>query len=317
MLLALILAFCIALAIMAIFVGILNLAQDDELGARLAAYAGRSIAAPEQEEEGGKGASLAERLNRLISRQAFADQTAAMLARANLLLTVPEFALLTVGCVAIGGILGTLISRQLISGIILGIAGFFAPRLYVQLRRSRRQRSFEDQLPDVLTMVVGALRAGYSFLHSLNVVIQEMPAPASEEFQRVVREVGLGLPLDRALTNLGRRMESDDLDFIVTAINVQHQVGGNLSTILETISSTIRERMRIHREIRTITAQQRITGYVLAFMPFGLAGVLFVINPTYMMRLFQPGFMRCIPIGAVAFVALGFVIIRKIVSIEV
>ena len=316
MLLALILALCIALAIMAIFVGILNLAQDDELEARLAAYAARPIAVPEQG-EGGKGASLAERLNRLISRQAFADQIATMLARANLPITVPEFVLLTVGCVAVGGMLGILVSHQLISGIVLGIAGFFAPRLYVQLRRSRRQRSFEDQLPDVLTMLVGGLRAGYGLLHSLDIVIQEMPPPASEEFRRVVQEVGLGLPLDRALANLVRRMESDDLDLIVTAINIQHEVGGNLATILETISSTIRERMRIHREIKTITAQQRLSGYVLAFIPFALAGVLFVINPTYMVRLFQPGFMLCIPIAAVLFVALGFMIIRKIVSIEV
>jgi tight adherence protein B len=129
--------------------------------------------------------------------------------------------------------------------------------------------------------------------------------------------VGLGLPLDRALTNLVRRMESDDLDLIVTAINIQHEVGGNLAMILETISSTIRERMRIHREIKSITAQQRLTGYVLAFMPFALAGVLFVINPTYMARLFQPGPMLCIPIGAVLLVVLGFLVIRKIVSIEV
>jgi tight adherence protein B len=190
MLLALILAFCIGLAIIAIFVGTLNLAQDDELEARLAAYAGRPIAArpgraPGQE-EGERGSSLAEGLNRLISRQAFADQIATMLARANLPLTVPEFVLLTVGCVAVGGIVGLLISRQLISGIVLGIVGFFAPRLYLQRRRSRRQRSFEEQLPDVLTMLVGALRAGYSFLHSLDIVIQEMPPPASEEFRRVV-----------------------------------------------------------------------------------------------------------------------------------
>jgi tight adherence protein B len=316
MLLALILAFCAALAIIAVFVGILNVTQDEGLETRLEAYAARSVAGAEQE-EGQKKSRLSEWLNLLISRQAFADQVATMLARANVALTVPEFVLLTVACVVIGGILGVVISRQLISGLVLALAGYFMPRLYLQLRRSRRLRSFEDQLPDVLTMIVGALRAGYGLLHSMDVVIEEMPPPASEEFRRVVQEVGLGLPLDDALANLVNRMESPDLDLIVTAINVQHEVGGNLATILETISATIRERMRIHREIKSITAQQRLTGYVLAFLPFGMGGVLLIINPTYMLRIFEPGLFLCIPAGAVVFVFLGFLAIRKIVAIEV
>jgi tight adherence protein B len=314
--LALILAFCVALAIIAIFVGTLNLAHDEEMEARLAAYAARSLTAPEHE-EGTKRSGLVEGLNRLISRQSFADQIATMLARANAPLKVPEFVLITIGCATLGGMLGILVSRQVISGIGLGVAGFFAPRLYLRLRRNRRHHSFEDQLPDVLTMLVGGLRAGYSLLHSMDVVVQEMPSPASEEFRRVVQEVGLGLALEQSLENLVRRMQSPDLDLIVTAINVQHEVGGNLATILETISSTIRERMRIHREIRSITAQQRLTGYVLALLPFGLGGVLLIINPTYMMRLFEPGSLLCIPIAAVIMVMIGFMVIRKIVSIEV
>jgi tight adherence protein B len=314
--LALILAFCAALAVIAIFVGALNLTKDDEMESRLAAYAGRSDTATDQE-GGTKGSGLISRLNRLISQQAFAERISAMLARANAPLKVPEFVLITFGCAAMGGILGVLISGQLISAIGLGAAGFSAPFMYLRLSKNRRQRSFEDQLPDVLTMLVGGLRAGYSLLHSMDVVVEEMPSPASQEFRRVVQEVGLGLALEQALANLVRRMDSPDLDLIVTAINVQHEVGGNLATILETISSTIRERMRIHREIRSITAQQRLTGYVLAFLPFGLGGVLLVINPTYMMRLFEPGMMLCIPIGAVVMVMLGFMVIRKIVSIEV
>ncbi len=314
--LALILAFCVALAIIAIFVGTLNLSQDEEMEARLAVYAARSATTPEHQ-EGAKRSRLVEGLNRLILRQSFADQIATMLARANVPLKVPEFVLITIGCGALGGLLGILISGHPISAVGLGLAGFFVPRLYLRLRRNRRYHSFEDQLPDVLTMLVGGLRAGYSLLHSMDVVIQEMPAPASEEFRRVVQEVGLGLPLEQALENLVRRMQSPDLDLIVTAINVQHEVGGNLATILETISSTIRERMRIHREIRSITAQQRLTGYVLALLPFGLGGVLLIINPTYMMRLFEPGTLLCLPIGSVVMIMLGFMIIRKIVSIEV
>jgi len=327
MLLPVILAFCIALGIMAIFVGLLHLIQGgDEVRARLAAYTARpedALDVFEMEEAEDRGARLAEWLNKLISRQEFAEQIAIMLARADVRLTVPEFVLLSAGCASLGVILGIFTSRHLISGLVLGAAGLLIPRMYLQFRRGRRQRAFEDQLPDVLTMLVGALRAGYSFLQSLNVITEEMPPPASEEFRRVVQEVGLGLSLEEALANMVRRMESDDLDLIVTAVNIQQEVGGNLATILETISTTLRDRMRIHRRIRTITAQQRLTGYVLAFMPFVVAGILLVINPTYMLPLFQtkpvaclPS-MICLPIGSVILVVLGFIVIRRIVSIKV
>jgi tight adherence protein B len=108
-----------------------------------------------------------------------------------------------------------------------------------------------------------------------------------------------------------------DLDLIVTAINIQHEVGGNLATILETISSTIRERMRIQGEIRVMTTQQRMTGYVLTLLPFGLGMLMYIINPKYMSRLFTPGWTLIIPLGAVVMVFIGFLVIRKIVAIEV
>ena len=323
MLLSLVLALSVALAIMAICVGALGLTQgSDEVEARLAAYAARSVDAPEDEEDN-RGSRLAEQLNRLISSRNFAGTITSMLARADVPLKVPEFVLLSLGCMAGGAILGVFISREFISGIVLGAVGLFAPRTYLQLRQGRRQRAFEDQLPDVLTMLVGALRAGYSLLQSLKAITEEMPPPASEELRRVVQEVGLGVPQERALANMVLRMESDDLDLIVTAVNVQHEVGGNLATILETMSTTLRDRMRIHREIKVITAQQRLTGYVLAFMPFALAGVLLVINPTYMLPLFEnqsvgclPS-MICLPIGSLVLVMMGFMVIRKIVAIKV
>jgi len=257
------------------------------------------------------------RLNRAISNLDVAPKIATALARANLRLTVPEFVLLHIGCVSGCFLLGMLISRQFLPGLVLAVVGFFLPGLYLKLRQRNRLRAFQDQVPDVLSLLVSSLRSGYGLLHAMEVVAEELAPPASEEFGRVVQEVGLGLTLQEALGNLLRRIESDDLELIVMAINIQHEVGGNLSTTLETISETIRERVRILGEIRTLTTTQTLTGYILAFLPFILAVVLFIISPEHMMRLFTPGWTLIIPFGAVMGIFLGFIIIRRIVDIKV
>jgi tight adherence protein B len=143
-----------------------------------------------------------------------------------------------------------------------------------------------------------------------------MPAPISEEIGRVVREVGLGLSLPEALDHLVNRVHSDDLELIVTAINIQHEVGGNLASILETISQTIRDRVRLHGEIRSLTAQQTLTGYLLSLLPFIVGLILFLLSPKYMMRLLTPGPTLCIPIGAVISIGIGFFVMRKLTAIE-
>src|SRR5204863_7639248 len=135
----------------------------------------------------------------------------------------------------------------------------------------QRLRTFNGQLADTLMLMSNSLRAGYSLLHAMETVSREAPQPSAEEFGRVVREVGLGLGPEEALTNLHRRLPSDDLDLMVTAINVQHEVGGNLAKIFDTLAETIRERQRIHGEIQTLTAQQRMGGNVIALLPIALA----------------------------------------------
>jgi hypothetical protein len=139
----------------------------------------------------------------------------------------------------------------------------------------------------------------------------------SAELSRVVRMVGLGVPMQRALAEMARRMENDDLDLVVTAISVQYELGGNLAQTLETISETIRDRVRIKREIRSLTGQQRATAYILAIMPVATAAILYVINPSYIGRLFEPGWIRILPAGAAVMIALGFMVMNKIVAIEV
>jgi tight adherence protein B len=194
---------------------------------------------------------------------------------------------------------------------------FFIPPVYVSYQKSKRRRMFSEQLPEALSQLSGALRAGYSIPQSLDVVQQQMPWPIGDEFRRVVREIQLGQSLNAALVHLSERIVSDDLIMVISAINIHQQVGGNLASILDTVSETIRERVRIKREIQVLTAQQRISGYVLVALPIALAGILLILNPEYEMRLFTPGLTLCIPTGALISMALGYFIMQRIVDIEV
>jgi tight adherence protein B len=161
----------------------------------------------------------------------------------------------------------------------------------------------------------GGIRAGYSLLQALELVIEELPPPASDEFRRVRQEVGLGLPLSEALVNLSNRMQNKDLSLVVTAININTQVGGNLTTMITVVTQTIRERIQLFSEIRVLTAQQRYTGYLLTLLPFLVGGMLFVLNPEYMSRIFEPELL-CIPVGALASILLGNLIIRQMVKVD-
>ena len=180
------------------------------------------------------------------------------------------------------------------------------------------------QLPDTITLLANSLRAGSSFLQGLELVTREGRPPISEEFERVVREMSLGVALQPALNNLVRRVDSEDLELMVTAINIQSQVGGNLATVLDSIAYTIRERIRIIGEINTLTAMQRYSGYVITLLPVGLGIILFLISPTYMGRMLRnPPEILGLPAGVVFLLlglismAMGYVLIRRIVDIKV
>jgi tight adherence protein B len=208
--------------------------------------------------------------------------------------------------------------------IIGAIVGFMLPRLYVSRRKKGRVNAFNKQLPDTITLIANALRAGSSFLQAIELVTRESRPPISTEFSRVIREVNLGLPFDDAMENMVRRVLSEDLELMVTAITIQHQVGGNLAEILDSISFTIRERIRIQGEIRVLTAQQRISGYVVAGLPIGIAGILFIISPKFLEPMFtKPPEILGLPAGiiilgfGVFMMTIGFLLIRRIVDIRV
>ena len=174
-----------------------------------------------------------------------------------------------------------------------------------------------EQIPDILTLLVGALRAGYGLNQSMALLIDQLPAPASKEFARVMQAIGLGIPVQRALTDMAERVGSVDWDMVVTAINVQYETGGNLAQTLETIGVTVRDRLRLLRDIRVMTAQQRLTGYVLVLLPIAIGLIFYLINDEYIKRLFEPGWIRLLPLGAVILQIIGFLWIRRIVDIDV
>jgi tight adherence protein B len=238
------------------------------------------------------------------------------LARANLKLRVSEYYYIRVGtALGLGLVLGLL--RDPLSGLVGAILGYFLPRIYVGRRIGGRLGAFNKQLADTITLLSNSLRAGSSFLQSIELVSRETPAPMGEEMGRVVREVNLGLGMEEALANLVRRIRSDDLDLMVTAIGVQQQVGGNLAEILDTIAFTIRERVRIKGEINTLTAQGRMSGYLVAFLPIGIAITLNFINPAFMEPLFTQLLGQILlTVGGIMMV-IGFFAIQKIVSIKV
>jgi len=256
------------------------------------------------------------RINNLMSGFA-SEQLNLQLIAANWPISATEYVLIRFWGTVAALVVGWLISANPLPGVGLAILAYFIPPLLLRQGITMRRNAFARQLIDVLMLVQGAVRAGYSFQQALDVVIREMRAPASDEFKRVRHEIGLGLSLSQALGNLVDRMENDDLYLVVTAININAQVGGNLVTMLEAVTTTIRDRVRLFSEVRVLTSQQRFSSSVLTFMPLGVAGLLFILNPEYMGRLFEPGIYLCIPIGAVISVVIGNILIRKLGKIEV
>jgi tight adherence protein B len=333
---ALAIAAVAALAIILIAVGVAGSGRSG-ISDRLERYASKPNEAAKVSSSGQGGvaeliaqSATLNNLNRVVEQRDFGANLARDIARADLKLKPSEFLLIWAGAV-VGIPLAMLLLSPIVSAfgnplflLIGGFIGFMLPRFWLGRRKSGRLGAFNKQLPDTITLIANALRAGSSFLQAIELVVRESRPPISTEFGRVIREVNLGLPFDQALENMVRRVRSDDLELLATAISIQHQVGGNLAEILDSIAYTIRERVRIQGEIRTLTAQQRLSGYVVGFLPIGLAGFLFIAAPGFMKPMFDnPPAILGLPAGVVILIFggfmmfLGFMFIRKIVDIEV
>ena len=326
-----------ALAILVIAVGVAMSGGGSGVNARLERYASTKPDSPAAggASSGGVAAALQSsqalaQLNKVVEQRDFGANLAREIARADLRLKVSEYlviwAAVTIG-IPVGMVVFSVVFPALRNPIALLIGlfvGFMLPRFWLNRRKSGRLNSFNKQLPDTITLIANALRAGSSFLQAVELVVRESRPPISTEFGRVIREVNLGLSFEVALENMVRRVRSDDLELMATAISIQHTVGGNLAEILDSIAFTIRERVRIQGEIKTLTAQQRLSGYVVGFLPIGLAGFLFIAAPNFMSPMFDdrvsliglPGGVIILVLGGFA-MFMGFMFIRKIVDIEV
>lgn len=301
---------------------------------RLSEFAGQESEEAAQEKQASKEAI--EKVEKAVSKSSRGGNLARMLARADLKLRVIEFIGIKLLVALLGTGLGPVFARRYDDAdnftgfdmrvlwavaIVAAVIFFYIPNFYVNMRANGRVKAFNNQLGDTITMMANSLRGGYSFLQTMDLVGREAPEPTAKEFKRVVQEVGLGRSSAEALDNLLKRMTSDDLDLMITAVNIQHEVGGNLATILDSIGHTIRERVRIKGEIKTLTAQGRLSGYVITGLPIAMCGYITLVNPEYMSPIFEfgmpPDAWCCLPVTALFFIALGYVVMMKIVDIEV
>ena len=309
-----------AVAILILVVGVVSSVRSrGSVEQRLQTFAGAGDMQIEEKKESKKRSTpIADSLNRALEGRKVSENLSTQLARADLKMTAGEFLALQL-IVALGiGAIGYLLSGTIVLGLLAAVLGWFAPRWFVSFRQGQRLNAFNDQIGDALNLMVNGLRSGYSVMQAMEAVSREMPPPIAAEFGRIVQEVQIGLPLDQAMGNMLRRIKSDDLDLVVTAINVQREVGGNLAEILDVISFTIRERVRIKGEVRTLTAQGRYSGYVISLLPIGLALVLFCVNKPYVERLFTSGWCGwAMVVCGLLMIGTGFIAIQKIVAIEV
>ncbi len=313
------------LAFLAIFLVFWGLDREMGKGAqvietRLGRYATRAAVSESETTAGTPASSSAGigRLNKMLASGSSSQRLAVELQRADLKLTPSEFLLLNVATTLSGFLLVLLLTRTNLVGALLGgLIGFYLPRFYIRRLQGKRLEAFNNQLGDTLILLANSLRSGYALLQSMETVSKELPPPMSTEFARVVREIGLGLSIEDALTHMLQRIPSEDLDMVITTINIQHEVGGNLAEILDSIAHTIRERVRIKGQIRALTASQRLSGNVVAILPIALGGFMTMFNPGYIGRMFTEscGIMMLITGGVT--IAAGYFAIQKITQIEV
>lgn len=251
-----------------------------------------------------------------LGRSSQVARLAELLTRADVPMTATEYLLIILGAALVGFLLGWW-RLGLVSGIVFAMLFAYSPIFYLRTRESRRRQHFVEQLPDILSLLVGSLRAGHGLNQALERVAGQLPPPAADEFGRLVRAVSLGVSVQKGINDLAHRIGSDDLDLVVTAMNVQLEMGGNLAQTLDTIGDTIRDRIRIKREIQVMTSQQRLSGLILVAIPPFLAIILSIVNPNYMRQLMEPGLTRLLLVAALVAQVIGFVIIRRILDIEV
>jgi len=239
------------------------------------------------------------------------------LARADLKLRSSEFVLIQLGCLFAFALLGLVRFGFGPQFIVSGVGGYLIPMRVVKFRQGRRLKKFNSQLPETLSLLSNGLKAGYSLPQALDSVAHNTTAPICEELGRVTREMSLGASLDQSLLNMVKRVASDDLDLIVTAVLIHRSVGGNLARVLDSISHTVRQRVMVKSQISALTAQARASGWIISLLPVGVAAILYVIAPTYFRSLTTDRLGVALLVLAALMIVIGNAVMRRITSIRV
>ena len=277
----------------------------------------KSEAIQQKKQTGEKTMDFVKRTAKYLAKIKQAEDLDLKMQQAGLPILGSEFLVMA----AIGGLLAGLavflLTMKLSTAVIVAFAAIIGEWCYILFRIDKRRKDFVNQLSDCLTTVANALRAGFSFMQAMELISKEMEPPISEEFAQTIREMKLGTRMEEALETMDVRVGCPDFSLVITAVLIQHQVGGNLAQILDTISDTINERIRMRREVMALTAQGRASGWVLALLPVALAAVLSIINPSYLAPLWEEQIGRIAIGAAIVFELIGFLVIKRIVDIEV
>lgn len=275
----------------------------------------------EKSKQGSALANVGKIIERLVVFEGYRAKLALKISAAGMKWRASEFLTMMLG---IGGFMfltgmaiGQLVwHNALIVGVPLGVFGYMLPGFVLGFKKSSRQAAFQGQLVDTLGLISNSLKAGYSFLQAVEMTAREAPMPTREEFQRLVRENALGMPIDEALEAMGKRLESNDFDLTVTVVLIQRQIGGNLAEILDSIAATIRERIKLIGTISALTAQGKMGGMVITALPTGLFGIMYFMNPDVMGMLFKST-LGWILIGIGFFMQfLGGMVIKGMLNVE-
>lgn len=252
------------------------------------------------------------------------DSTAEMarrLERADVRLTVSEFVAVRFFLALLLAGIGFLFFGAALLGVAimaaLGVAGYVLPSLWLNMTTKRRINKLDSQLPEALSLISNSIKAGFGLMQALDMASRELAHPIATELKRTLNDINVGSATDVALQNFANRAGSEDIDIVITAMLIQQSTGGNLAEILDNVAHTMRERVRIRGEIRTLTAQQMLTGFVIGALPFGMVVMFSLVNPDYMEPLFSTSIGNAMIAGAAVLEFFGIMLIRKILAIEV
>lgn len=260
--------------------------------------------------------SSIEPMDSMLRRSTWADRQALDLARGNVHLRVGEWVLIRLLLGATLGLIAFMANGALLA-IPMTFIGYFAPRVWLGTRQAARLKAFNNQLVDMLSLLANSLKVGYGLGQAIDNTAKELSSPMSDELNKVTREINLGVNPETALSNFMHRMHSYDLELIVTSMLIQRRTGGNLAEVLENIADTIRDRLKIYGEIQTLTAEGRLSGYILAALPFALMLILQLINNNYLNDMISTGIGRVLLGGALLMIGVGFLVIRRLSNIQV